>query len=173
VNDAIDQARAQWAKLFPQVNTQPLDIFGRLRRIAELLQERSDEVLSAHGISRSEFDIISALGRFGRPMTLTEISVETLTSAPGTTKRIKKLLSAGLISREPNPLDGRGALISLTAVAEPLLEPILNDISRLEHSLITELSPDERSDLVRALRVLLKSIEVPAQNELEQVSSIS
>lgn len=159
MSDAIDQARTQWAGLLPAVDTYPLEVFGRIRRVAELLQSRSDAVLQRHGISRSEFDIISVLGRYARPMTLTEISAETLISAPGTTKRVKKLLAAGLIRRESNPADGRGALVSLTEAATPLLEPVVSSISDLESGVLAPLSDTEQRALVLGLRALLAAFE--------------
>ncbi|MGI5219125.1 MarR family winged helix-turn-helix transcriptional regulator [Nocardia carnea] len=152
--DTIEQARRQWALRFPELDVRPLDIFGRVRRIGSVLQSLSDEVLESYGITRADFDILSVLGRFGRAMTPTEIAAETVTSAPGTTKRIKRLVDAGLIVRLPNPQDGRGALISLSAEAEAFLEPVLQAISRLENEYLAQLPPGA----IDALRVHLTSL---------------
>nr|WP_271213096.1 MarR family transcriptional regulator [Rhodococcus wratislaviensis]GLK40033.1 hypothetical protein GCM10017611_69050 [Rhodococcus wratislaviensis] len=157
--DAIEQARQQWALRFPQLDVGPLDIFGRVRRIGLVLQSLSDEVLESYGITRADFDILSVLGRFGRAMTPTEIAVETVTSAAGTTKRFKRLTDAGLITRQPNPQDGRGALISLTPKAEAFLEPVLQAISQMENEYLAQLSPGAIDALRLHLTSLLECLE--------------
>ncbi|GAA4038331.1 hypothetical protein GCM10023063_24370 [Arthrobacter methylotrophus] len=52
--------------------------------------------------------------RVGGPMTPSELAADLITSRAGTTKRIYKLLSAGLVTGESTPRDGRGALIRMT-----------------------------------------------------------
>lgn len=169
--DAIDQARRQWAARFPQLDVSPLDIFGRVRRIESVLRARSDDVLETYGISRADFDLLSVLGRFGRAMTPTEIAVETLTSAPGTTKRVKRLTDAGLIRREPNPRDGRGSLISLTSDAEAILEPVLHAISQLEQEFLDRLPEGTVNALGAHLPALLACLEHDSDVEPAHVTS--
>ena len=157
--DAIARARAQWEERFPDLNIRPLEVFGRVRRLAVLLQAHSDRVLEEHGITRADFDILSVLGRFGRPMTPSEIAAETLTSAPGTTKRMKRLAAAGLITRAADPADGRGALITLTPEADAFLEPVLRAISDLEQPLLEALPAGVEAGLRGSLEALLTTLE--------------
>nr|AIU93939.1 hypothetical protein LRS1606.505 [Rhodococcus sp. NS1] len=165
--DAIDQARRQWGQRFPRLDTTPLDVFGRVRRISAVLQALSDNVLASYGITRADFDILSVLGRFGRAMTPTEIAVETVTSAPGTTKRIRRLVDAGLVRREPNPQDGRGSLISITAAAEVLLEPVLEAISELENAYLQRLPDSAVAELSTHLAALLGCLDDADRTECE------
>lgn len=157
--DYIDVIRQQWGQIFPDVDTGPTSIVGRINRIAQIIQLRSDTVLAANGITRAEFDVLSLLARTGRPMAPTELAAELLISGAGATKRLKKLGDAGLIRRETNPQDGRGALIHLSGKAQDLLRPILESVLDFEAGLLSGLSAPARRNLARNLRELLGSLE--------------
>lgn len=158
-SDFIDNVRQQWAHLFPTVDTEPMAIVGRINRIAHIIQLRSDTVLAAAGITRAEFDMLSLLARTGRPMTPTELASELLISGAGATKRLKKLQEAGLIQRESNPQDGRGALIRMTDKADALLRPIMESVLGFEAGLLSGLSESTARGLARDLRTLLAGLE--------------
>jgi DNA-binding MarR family transcriptional regulator len=151
--------RHEWGRIFPDVDTSPLEVFGRLRRINVLLQAESDRVLAVHNVSRADFDIISTLQRHQRSMTPTEIATSTLTSAAGTTKRLHRLVKVGMVTRDRNPDDGRGYLITLTAHGAEIIHPVLNDLSTLEHGLIDGLGAAEQRDAISALRFILDRLE--------------
>jgi DNA-binding MarR family transcriptional regulator len=157
--DYIDAVRAKWQQIFPDMDTEPTSIIGRINRIALIIQLRSDAVLAANGITRAEFDMLSLLARTGRPMTPTELAAELLISGAGATKRLKKLDEAGLIRRETNPRDGRGALIRMTDKAHALLRPILASVLDFEAGLLAALPADTRRELAASLRTLLAGLE--------------
>ena len=143
----------------PQIDTSPLGIIGRVRVLAQRIQLASDEVLAEHGITRAEFDILSVLVRTARPMSPTEIASTSLTSAPGTSKRIKKLIDSGLVVRTVNPKDGRGAFVHVTDRAGAVLEPVLRSISDFEKELLQSMSPDAQGSLTALLREFMVIME--------------
>jgi DNA-binding MarR family transcriptional regulator len=157
--DFVDDVRRQWAQIFPDVDTAPTAIIGRINRIAQIIQLRSDAVLAAAGLTRAEFDMLSLLARTGRPMTPTELAARLLISGAGATKRLKKLQGAGLIRRESNPQDGRGAFIHMTAKADELLRPILESVLDFEAGLLSGLPAATARNLARDLRTLLAGLE--------------
>lgn len=134
-------------------------ITGRIRVLAHAIQTRSNHVLEQHGITRADFDILSALVRSGRPLTPSEITSQSLVSAPGTTKRLQKMTAAGLIERTVNPRDGRGSLIHPTEKALEIFEPILESISRSEQELLRRISPRHIIQLTEGLRALQAAAE--------------
>ncbi|HEY8754095.1 MAG TPA: MarR family transcriptional regulator [Arthrobacter sp.] len=158
-SDYIDTVQQQWARIDPTISSEPARIIGRVRRLAELIQRRSNRVLDSYGISRDEFDILALLTRTGRPMTPSQLSADLIISGPGTTKRIRKLVAAGLVTREPDPSDGRGALIRMTAEAEAMILPVLRSVSAFEGELVSSLAATDREELARLLRTLLISVE--------------
>lgn len=163
MNDSIDVIREQWHAILPDINTEPLAIVGRIRLLAHMIQARSDSVLAKHGITRAEFDILSLLVRTAKPMSPSEIATTSLTSQPGTTKRLKKLIASGFVVRTVNPLDGRSAFVHPTDKAQEVLAPALNSISAYERELLSAMSPQSRDVLVHHLRELMIVVEGLAQ----------
>jgi DNA-binding MarR family transcriptional regulator len=159
--DYVDRVRQQWEEIFPGLATGSVDIVARINRIAQIVQSRSDTVLAENGITRAEFDMLSLLARVGRPVAPTELATELLISGAGATKRIKKLLDAGLVQRDINPRDGRGALVRMTPKARDLLRPILESVLDFEAALLSVLDPSTAGELTRNLRALLAGLESP------------
>jgi DNA-binding MarR family transcriptional regulator len=159
LDDYIDKSRGQWAQIAPELDTAPAAIIGRIMRIAQVIEMRSERVLEDLGVSRSEFEILSLLVRTGRPMTPSELATEALCSAAGVTKRLKKLVDSEMVIREANPSDGRGALITLTDKGREKMIPILQAVVDSEADLIDVLPAEERDPLASQLRILLSSLE--------------
>lgn len=159
VSDYVDLAESQWQELEPDLPLSSIGIIGRIARIAHIVQDLSDQALFQCGITRDEFDILSLLSRSGRPMAPSDMSSTLLTSAPATTKRIKKLVKAGLVTRESNPLDGRGALISMTDSGREVIGPILRTVLAFECTLLESLPSETRESLTDNLRALLTNLE--------------
>jgi DNA-binding MarR family transcriptional regulator len=157
--DYVDRVRQQWEQIFPGLETDSLDVVARINRIAQIIQLRSDAVLAGNGITRAEFDMLSLLARVGRPMAPTELATDLLISGAGATKRIKKLRDAGLVQRDINPHDGRGALVRMTPKARTLLRPILGSVLKFEAGLLSVLDPSTAGELARDLRALLAGLE--------------
>ncbi|MCF2586219.1 MarR family winged helix-turn-helix transcriptional regulator [Brevibacterium sp. UCMA 11752] len=161
-SDYIDEVRGQWDAIFPGLDTSMVALMGRISRIAQVVQARSDAVLAAQGITRGEFDVISLLARHGGTLSPTRVSTELIISGAGVTKRLKRLASAGLITRIPDPADGRGSLVQLTAEAWDLLRPVLESVLGFEGRLLADIAPDVQEQLAGNLRELLLSIEADA-----------
>lgn len=159
MKDYIDQVQEQWREMYPDIDTTPAAVIGRVLRLARVMQTQADAVLAAHGVTRAEFDVLSLLARTRRPMAPSELAAELLTSAPGITKRVKKLVEAGLVSREGNPNDGRGAFVRISAKAQESLEPILNSIWEFEAGLLAGMSAAGQEVLAQQLKSLLLRVE--------------
>lgn len=157
--DYIDTVQDQWRQIDPDISSAPAAIVGRIRRLAHLIQRQSDSVLAECGITRADFDILALLTRTRRPMTPSELSSDLITSPAGTTKRINKLVDAGLVTREGNPRDGRGAFIRMTGAGRDLILPVLRTVSEYEESVIAVFSGPKREELATLLRKLLLHVE--------------
>lgn len=161
--DYIAEIRGQWETIFPGLDTSAVAIMGRIARIAQVVQSRSDSVLAAQGVTRAEFDVISLLARHGGTLSPTRVSTELIISGAGVTKRLKRLDSAGLVFRVPDPADGRGSLVQLTAEAWGLLRPILESVLEFESRLLADLEPAGKKQLATNLRELLLSLEADSE----------
>ena len=81
-------------------------------------------------------------------------------STSAVAQRLNKLESRGFVTREANPDDGRGTLVSLTDVGRDLIETALPDHLETEHAITAVLSIDEQA----LLGVLLQRISTAASS---------
>lgn len=169
--DYIDEVRGQWETIFPGLDTSMVAVMGRIARIAQIVQSRSDAVLAAQDISRAEFDVISLLARHGGTLSPTRVSTELIISGAGVTKRLRRLASAGLVSRVPDPADGRGSLVQLTAEAWEMLRPILESVLSFEDRLLADIDPAAKDQLSTSLRELLLSVEADTADTADTADS--
>ncbi|NTW41930.1 MAG: MarR family transcriptional regulator, partial [Cellulomonadaceae bacterium] len=105
--DGVDRIREQWAVERPELETEPMGIFGRVWRIARLAGEVMEDAYALHGITRADFDVLATLRRAGEPFTLSPsaLTASLMLTSGGTTGRLDRLERAGLVRRAPDPDD--------------------------------------------------------------------
>ncbi|MDO9397529.1 MAG: MarR family transcriptional regulator [Herbiconiux sp.] len=157
--DEIDAIRERWAALRPGLDTEPIDLLGRILRAAALVGRRGDEFLLRYGLTRGEFDILSALRRGGAPQSPGSLRTVSLASGPAVTKRLRSLEARGLVERSANPADGRGALIALTGDGVALIDEVFPRLLEVERALLAAVPDAARPAAVTGLRAVLASIE--------------
>jgi DNA-binding MarR family transcriptional regulator len=156
--DAIEQA---WRSERPDVEVGPLVLLGRLFRVTELADARLARALGERNLQRGWFDLLAALRRSGPPYELRpgELMRATMLSSAGMTKRLDRLVEAGLLERRPDPGDRRGTLVRLTAAGRRAIDAALPVHVANEELLLAPLSERERKTLDRLLRKLLRPLE--------------
>jgi DNA-binding MarR family transcriptional regulator len=159
--DHLDLIVEQWKRERPDVGVEALAVVGRLLRTAELADVRLAEGLRDHRLSAGWFDVLAALRRAGPPyeLTPTELRHAMMLSSGGVTKRLDRLVTAGLVSRRPDPDDRRGVIVRLTARGRRSVDRALVQHVANEEELLAPLSPRERQALNRLLRRLLTALE--------------
>jgi DNA-binding MarR family transcriptional regulator len=157
--DAVDQIQAEWKRLRPDEDLDVIAIIGRVLRASALIVRRSDDILARHGLTRGEFDILSALRRGERPQSPGDLRTVGLATGPATTKRLHSLHSRGLVDRTTNPKDARGVLISLTDQGRTLIDRVFPEQLDAERALIAQVPPGSHDTVAASLKALLASIE--------------
>jgi DNA-binding MarR family transcriptional regulator len=76
----------------------------------------------------------------------------------GTSKRLDRLEAAGHITREPDPGDRRGVLITLTASGRELIDNATAQHMANEHRILNGLSETDRRQLANLLRKLTNAL---------------
>jgi DNA-binding MarR family transcriptional regulator len=71
------------------------------------------------------------------------------------TNRIDRLAAAGLVSREPDPRDRRGVLVTLSGRGQAAVDAAFTDLLEREQALLARLGPEQRAVLAGLLRTLL------------------
>ncbi|MBA2698477.1 MAG: MarR family transcriptional regulator [Nocardioidaceae bacterium] len=159
--DAVDDIAAQWAVERPDLDVGPMEVIGRIHRVAALLDTRLREVFAEAALGNGDFDVLASLRRSGAPYELapTELSATMMVTSGAVTKRVDRLQRLGLVGRRVSASDGRGRVIALTERGRTLVDQLhplhLANEDRLLHALDTK----ERAQLAALLRKLLLTLE--------------
>lgn len=159
--DEVDRLVAAWSRERPDLDTDPMQVWSRISRLAQLLDAARARAYSAQELQVWEFDVLAALRRAGAPYRLTpgKLVAQTHVTSGTMTNRVVRLAARGLVKRLANPADGRGALVELTGEGRVRVDAALADLVRSEDQLVTALPPADRARLAGMLRQLLLAQE--------------
>jgi DNA-binding MarR family transcriptional regulator len=112
-------------------------------------------------LTAADFQVIVTLRRAGAPFRMPQSRLmEGLGLTSGTVSvRLDRLVRLGIVTREPDPDNGRSTLVQLTADGLRLFEAAAPAHLANEDRLLSALSPAERQSLADLLRRLLSSLE--------------
>lgn len=131
------------------------DLSSRLRltitRIARRLRQQAGGDLSPTMVAA-----LSTIERHG-PMTPSELALVESVQRPTATRIAGKLEDAGLISRRPDPEDGRGCLLEIRGEGHDLLTTLRDRKSAYLSSRLAQLS-DEETDVLDRASVILERL---------------
>lgn len=152
----VDAAMAQWRTEYPDLDTLPMSVVGRLAHLEAAARSAIEGPLEDEGLRRGEFDVLATLRRSGAPFALAPASLadQLLITRAGLTARLDRLEAAGLLTRSPSPTDGRGKTVTLTEAGRLLIERLLPGHIARERALLSALSTDELRTLDALLRRL-------------------
>jgi DNA-binding MarR family transcriptional regulator len=155
--DEVDDLVSAWHQQRPDLDVAPLQVLSRVSRLARHLDIARRSAFAAHGLESWEFDVLSALRRAGPPFQLTPGALlrATLVTSGTMTNRIDRLAAAGLVSREPDPRDRRGVLVTLSERGQTAVDAAFTDLLERENALLSRLGPEQRHVLADLLRTLL------------------
>ncbi len=157
MKDHVDLVLAQWAQQRPDLDVSAMAVCSRLFRMNIVAARNADRAFRAHGMHQGEFDLLATLFRAGPPYSLSpqQLTDALLRSSGAMTHRLDRLESAGLISRNPNPDDRRGVIVSLTAQGQRALRQVLDDYLDEMEKTLAPLNAAERRQLAGLLKRLL------------------
>ena len=155
--DEVDDLVAAWRQQRPDLDVAPLQVLSRVSRLARHLDIARRGAFAAHDLESWEFDVLSALRRAGPPFQLTPGALlrATLVTSGTMTNRIDRLAAAGLVSREPDPRDRRGVLVTLSERGQSVVDAAFADLLEREQALLAQIGPQQRDQLAGLLRTLL------------------
>jgi DNA-binding MarR family transcriptional regulator len=84
---------------------------------------------------------------------------ETLVTSGTMTNRLDRLEELKLITREPDPTDGRGSLVTLTKTGMNAVDAAMEDLLGREEELLSALTKEEQIDLARLLSKLVNAFQ--------------
>ena len=145
--DEVDRLIAAWKRERPDLDLSPLAVLSRITRIARHLDIARRDAFG--DLENWGFDVLAALRRAGEPHQLSpgQLMQETLVTSGTMTNRLDRLEELQLITREPDPSDGRGSLVTLTRAGMRAVDSAMEDLLENERELLRNLSAKDREVL--------------------------
>lgn len=153
----------------PAVPEPHLAAWRSVLNVHAALTERADRALRAEGLPPlAWYDVLWALRRApGRRRRMAELARDVTLTRGGLTKLVDRLEAAGLLRREPVPVDRRGREAVLTAAGAALLRrmwPVYAGV--LRDALVPALGEDEAAAVADVLgRVSAAGERAPAARD--------
>ncbi len=159
--DDVDRLIAAWRRERPDVDVSPMQVLSRVTRLALHLDRARKQAFAEHDLESSEFDVLSALRRAGKPYQLSpgQLVQETLVTSGTMTNRVDRLVSKGLVKRLPDPVDRRGVQVRLTAPGRVAVDGAIDSLLEHEQDLLAGLTAEEATALADALRTLSRPFD--------------
>ncbi|OAN76281.1 hypothetical protein A8B78_02000 [Jannaschia sp. EhC01] len=126
----------------------------RLANVSTKIATQS--VYQPHGLSIPEWRVLAVLGYLGEASVLAVANHAAIlrTQLPKVTAELEK---RGLVVRNPNPDDGRSALLALSPVGQRLVTEILAQSRNRNAAMLSDLSAEEQRELMRLLRIVTRT----------------
>ena len=162
--DSVDALAAGWARSLSDVDSEPLQVFSRISRIAQRLDAARREAFAPYNLQTWEFDVLSALRRATPTHELSpgELIRDTLVTSGTMTNRIARLTDRGLVTRHASRDDGRAVRVRLTTAGRTMVDSAFRSLLSREQNLLQGISSEEQNVLAHALRQLLLAFEGPS-----------
>lgn len=157
--DEVDRLIAAWQVERPDLDFSPLSVLSRITRISRHLDIARRDAFG--DLETGGFDVLAALRRAGEPHQLSpgQLMQETLVTSGTMTNRLDRLEELKLITREQDPNDGRGSLVTLTALGMKTVDDAMEDLIKNERELLKSLSKSDSAQLAELLSRLVMNFE--------------
>lgn len=133
--------------------------FGfRVKRLYLRIGQFLDENLKAHGLARSQWQVLSHVAAAGT-MTQKELQQALRVESATLTGIIDVLVAKGWIERLENPADKRGRLVHLTPEGVERWSKTPNPLDALEARLFAGISDDERECARDVIERMTRNLE--------------
>lgn len=159
--DHVGRILEQWRVERPDLDTSPMGVIGRLHRLAARLDAELRPVFAEAGLGDGDFDVLASLRRAGAPYELTpgELGASTMVTSGAVTKRVDRLIAAGLVERHVCADDARSRRIRLTDEGLALVDDLVERHVANEHRLLAGLSDRERTRLAHLLEAWGRALD--------------
>ena len=157
--DEVDRLIAAWKRERPDLDLSPLAVLSRITRIARHLDIARRDAFA--DLETWGFDVLAALRRAGAPHQLSpgQLMQETMVTSGTMTNRLDRLEELQLITREQDPDDGRGSLVTLTKSGVRAVDAALESLLENERELLGTLNAKDRELLADLLSKLVTEFD--------------
>lgn len=155
--DSIVQA---WIAEIPGLDGASLELALYAIRLDSILHNALDSAIGEFGLTRSDFDVLTALHASGRERDIrhSELKAHLVLSSGGATNILNRLEQRGLIERVHNMDDGRSKHVRLTPLGEDLTVQAIHAYVRVHNVLFRNMTTAQTHNAARALRQVMSAL---------------
>ncbi len=155
--DKADSIIARVNQEFPRLDTSAKEVINRIVRLYYLTMEQFSPLMESHRLNLHTFALLATLRMSGPPYCLQPKALldSVLVTSGGLSNILNRLEKLSYIRRMPDPNDGRGVMVKLTAQGKRAVDKILPQQVDAEHRITKALTPNERKQLARLLKKVL------------------
>lgn len=162
MSDAVDAIIGQWIEERAEVEDDlwPVQLFGRIQRLAVVVEKAVKANAAKHGLDVGEFDVLTTLQRSGPPYALTAGTFlkASMVSSGTITNRIDKMEAKGLVKRVRDGEDRRTVKIHLTEHGHEVTRSVFTDHLANYARLLADVDRDLVDNAAEALRPVLEAL---------------
>ncbi|MFK0190739.1 MarR family winged helix-turn-helix transcriptional regulator [Kitasatospora sp. NPDC090308] len=162
--DPIARADELWTRRWGKVPS--MAAITSVMRAHQILLGRVDAVVKPYGLTFARYEalVLLTFSRSGE-LPLSKIGERLMVHPTSVTNTVDRLERAGLVTRRPNPLDGRGVLAAITDRGRRVVEEATRELVAVEFGLdgYDADACREVFDLLRPLRIAAGDFEAPAE----------
>jgi DNA-binding MarR family transcriptional regulator len=138
-------------KSWPQYDHKSRECFLNLERTHIVVRPLFERLFRPYGLSASTFNILMILRSSETPLAPHAIGQKVVVTRPTVTGLLNSLESQGLITREPDPLDGRRVRVTLTKLGTERVEAVLPEVFALQKQIFASLTAQEKATFIALL----------------------
>lgn len=159
--DSIDRMLEIWKRELPDLDLATEGIVERIQKLNKHLVRVMNETLAEFDLDRGEWWLLGSLRKSGPPYRLSpgQLASNLGLSSGAMTNRLDRLEKAGLIRRLPDPTDRRALQVELTDDGWQRWQDSVSVQARKEALVASALDHDEKEQLNRLLRRLMRQFE--------------
>jgi DNA-binding MarR family transcriptional regulator len=158
---------------YPEADASSTEGIATLLVVGDMLMGLYEARIEATlGTSQTVAQALAVLDGSGEPLTPSQIGERMLVSSATMTSLLDTLEQRGWVRRTPNPDDRRSLLIEITESGRAIADVFIPGLHKLERRVMSELSEDQRGQLLDLLeRVLGRTNEILSE-PVEPLSGI-
>jgi DNA-binding MarR family transcriptional regulator len=131
-----------------------------LRRADQSISASFYDVLTHHGIARSEWRVLAVLHEFG-PLPVLEVADAALSPQPTVTHALRRLEQRGLVTRTDSETDRRQRIVTITEQGFQITQTLIDEARDLAHRVLADIPGLD--DLAAQLRTLTDTVKHRAE----------
>lgn len=161
--DAVDRIVEGWVRQVPDFDSGPIQVFGRLNRVARLLDNNLRSFFQSHGLGIGDYDLMAALFRMGSPYMARPSSIarSSLLTSAGVTLRVDRMVKMGMVKRVNDLDDRRSVYVQLTDEGVDVVSRVALINRERQRRMLDSLTPEESAVLESVFRKLEQSLVIP------------